>query len=151
MMDSEELERRKEVAMRTIRPMVCKELDKIMQEHDVMETLEDSVIEALVDAGIDAPVDPDADPEGVDQAIELVQQCVDEATKFWHGDCHGPVWVLLGFNNDAGIKGLEVEIFGDRPHTWEHGGEWPDWFRVYEGNIDGGDTVIGDAKGANFG
>jgi hypothetical protein len=147
--ERQDFERRKEVAMQKIRPMVMKELDKMLENFE--EGVEDSVIEALVDAGIDYPIDPDADPEAVDAAIGLVQSCIDESTKFWHGTCHGPVWVLLSFNNDSGIKGLEVEVFGDRPRTWENGGNWPQWFRVYTGNIDGGDTTIGDAKGANFG
>lgn len=148
--ERQDFERRKEVAMQTIRPLVCKELDKMLENFE--EGIEDNVIEALVDAGIDHPIDPDADAEAVDEAIGLVQSCIDEAAHYWHGNRHGPVWVLVSFDGEKGIHGIEVEVFGDRPRTWEGGTDnWPGWFRVYEGNIDGGDTVIADSRGANFG
>lgn len=144
-----DLERRKEVAMQKIRPMICKKLDAAIDR--IEEDVEELVVDELVEAGIDAPIlDPDS--EEADAAMELVQECMDEAIKYWAGSKHGPVWVMLSFDNDAGIKGLEVEVFGDRPRTWNGDpGAWPCWFRVYEGNIDGGDTIIADSRGANFG
>ena len=145
------LERRREVAMQKIRPMVSKALDKMIERFE--EEIEDQIIEALVDEGIDAPLDPDSNPEAIDESLGMVQKCIDEAVKYWHGSEHGPVYVLVGFNSETGgVKGLEVEIFGDRPRTWENlDDNWPKWFRVYCGNIDGGDSVLGDARGANFG
>jgi hypothetical protein len=150
-MEEQELRKRRGQAMQKIRPMVIKELNKIMEEHDVMETLEDSIIEALVDAGIDAPCDPDEDPEGVDQAIGLVQDCVDEATAFWHHTCTGPVYALVSFDVETGNR-MECEFFMGRPRTFDTPAEnWPSWFRVYEGNVNGGDSVIVDSRGAAFG
>lgn len=149
--DMKDLERRRKVAMQTIRPLVFKKLDQMIERFE--EEIEDSIIEALVDAGIDAPIDPDSDPQAIDESLSMVERCTDEAVKYWHGSSHGPVWVLVGFNSDTGgVRGLEIEVFGDRPRTWENRDDnWPQWFRVYEGNIDGGDTVVGDARGANFG
>lgn len=150
-MEHEELEKRREVAMRTIRVQAFKKLDEMITRFE--EDFEDSVIEALVDAGIDAPIDPDSNPQAIDESLGMVQRCMDDAVKYWHGRCHGPVWVLVSWDpENTRSHGLEVEVFGDRPKTYDGDpNNWPDWFRVFEGNINGGDTVRGDAKGVSFG
>lgn len=145
---NEDLEKRREVAMQTIRPAVYKKLEELMRQ--ASEEFEDEIIEALVDAGIDAPLGS-GNIQEIDEAISLVRKCWDDAAKYFHGSEHGPVWVLVSWDpENSRSNGLEVEVFGDRPKTWQ-GPDWPDWFRVFEGNIDGGDTVRGDARGVAFG
>ena len=116
-MDDREFEKRKNQAMQKIRPMICKELDKVFDNLDLDELFEDEIIEALVDAGIDMPLDPDADAEGVDQAIGQVQKCIDEATYWWHTERIGPVWAVVSFDPENGLHGLECEFFSERPRT----------------------------------
>jgi hypothetical protein len=153
-MNAEELRRRREVAMQKARPTILKLLEKNMET--MADALEDAAMDCLVDAGFDPVDEEDGDNgpsrEALDEWMGLVQSVVDETTKFWHQSEASPVWVLLSYDRDNGTRGLEVEIFGKRPRTWEGGDEnWAQWFRVYEGNINGGDSVLGDARGANFG
>lgn len=144
----DDMEKRRNKAMQTIRPLVCEKLDEMLEK--VSEDLEDQIIEALVDAGIDAPLGGGSIAE-IDEAIGLVRKCFDDGAHYWEGSRHGPVWVLVSWNpENSRTNGLEVEVFGDRPQTW-NGEHWGEWFRVFEGNIDGGDTVRGDARGVAFG
>jgi hypothetical protein len=58
------------------------------------------------------------------------------------------VWVLVSQRENGE---LEVEIFGDRPRTDNDpdgtGGNWPENFELYEGNINGGDSVLIETRG----
>lgn len=142
--------RKVDKAMQKVRHIVCEKLDQMLEE--AKEEVEDEIIEALVDVGIDAPI-TDLTSQAADEAIRMTDQCFEEAAKYWHGSKHGPVWVLVSWDpENSRSNGLEVEVFGDRPRTFDGDPRnWPDWFRVFEGNIDGGDTVRGDAKGVSFG
>jgi hypothetical protein len=136
-------------AMQKLRPIVCKILDETLEK--AKEGLEDAAIDCLVEAGIDMPLDPDADAAGVDEAIGLTEKALDDAIHHWLGSRLGPVWAVLGFDEENGVRGLEVEFFSRRPQTYNDPSNWPKWFRVYEGNLDGGDSIICDSRGANFG
>jgi len=143
-----EIERRKEVALQKLRPLVCKELDKMLDA--ALENLEDDAEGFLIEAGFD-PGEIETDEE-IDEWAGLIDEILGEAAKYWHGSAHGPVWALISFNPERGIYGLDLEFFGSRPRTGSTPAEnWPEWFRVYEGNLDGGDSAIVDRRGANFG
>ena len=54
------------------------------------------------------------------------------------------VWAVITPTMD-GTGEIEVEFFSVRPNTPDVGGEpnnWPTHYEVYEGNLDGGDSVL---------
>jgi hypothetical protein len=61
-----------------------------------------------------------------------------------HDEGGAAVWVLVS-RRDNGE--MEVEIFGSRPHTDNHPDNWPPQFQLFEGNINGGDSVLIEDRG----
>ena len=57
------------------------------------------------------------------------------------------VWVVVSRKSDGQ---LEVEIFGDRPHTDNDPSNWPTQFEVYEGNVNGGDSLLVETRGGQL-
>lgn len=52
------------------------------------------------------------------------------------------VWAVISPDDRGGV---EVEYFSTRPNTPDIGGEpgnWPPTYQVFEGNIDGGDSIL---------
>jgi hypothetical protein len=150
LMEDPEVRRKREVAMQKLRPIVIKILDKIVEE--AQDGLEDAAIDCLVEAGFD-PVDEESgeSSEEINAWMELAENCLDEATAFWHHRSTGPVYALVSFDVDTGNR-MECEFFMDKPRTGSTPAEnWPTWFRVFEGNVNGGDSVVVDSRGASFG
>jgi hypothetical protein len=81
-----------------------------------------------------------------DEYCGLEADVIDQAKKQFGQNMMGNmVWAVVSFSPQVGV---EVEFFGDRPHTADGDpSNWPKWFRVYEGNINGGDSILTDARG----
>jgi hypothetical protein len=114
------------------------------------ETLEEVADDCLHDAGFRCDFDDDTSG-AMDEWLEMQTQLIEEAVRYWHASELGEIWAMLSYDPDNGTRGLEVEFFRDCPATYKDVENWPRWFRVYEGNIDGGDSIVSDARGANFG
>lgn len=84
-------------------------------------------------------------PAGVDLEAESwydrgMNQC--EAPDEHQTRPRGTIWVVISLEQGAPH---EIEFFSTRPNTPDIGGEpdnWPPHYLVYEGNIDGGDSVL---------
>lgn len=56
----------------------------------------------------------------------------------------GTVWAVISLQGEGG-EVHEVEFFSERPRTPDVGGDpdnWPRYYLVYEGNLDGGDSIL---------
>ena len=127
------------------RARMVKELLKMIDSWE--ETLEDIAEEAIFD--INPPADLETtDDTDINAHYDKVQGLIGEAVRQFHVEALGPIYALV---SQAPESGIELEFFSDRPHTANGDPDnWPKWFRVYEGNLDGGDTVMVDALGTGW-
>ena len=93
--------------------------------------------------------DPEQDAKNFAEYVKLQEEVTEAAFKQFAWNLIGSeVWGLLSFHPEVGV---ELEFFSERPHTADGDREnWPKWFRLYEGNVDGGDSIIVDARGEGF-
>jgi hypothetical protein len=130
--------------IREARQQVIKVLDGKIKEAE--ETASDILDDAAAELGY-VDVDDDGERERNYEAyLGLESEVIEEAHHQLGITLMGAtVWVLVSFHPDSG---MQVEIFGERPHTADGDrNNWPKWFRLYEGNINGGDSILVDARG----
>jgi hypothetical protein len=139
---------RLEHAKQNARLTMLKLLEQNMET--MLETLEEVADDCLHDAGFRTDLD-DQSGAAMDAWIELQQEVMGEAVRYWHASELGEIWAMLSYDSKNGQRGLELEFFRDCPTTYRDAQNWPSWFRVYEGHLDGGDSIVSDARGANFG
>lgn len=125
-------------------PVIEAEFEKLK------ENLEELADEILLDAGFDKNLlDDDPSQEDMDRWFGLQERLVKAAVDHWLTGEVSPVCVYLGYDP---VHGTHVELFSKRPRTQSHGDpsdpeNWGKWYRVWEGNIDGGDSVLVDSLG----
>lgn len=124
------------------RVAMVKRLEKLM------DSLEDELEEMAEEAML--TIDPPSEVENpTDEQILAyagkIENLKDEAIRQFHTEALGRVWAMVSFSPD---EGMEVELFGNRPKTADGDpSNWPVWFRVYEGELNGGDTFLVDKVG----
>jgi hypothetical protein len=133
---------------------MLKELQKAWDNDGLEEVLSDMAEEALLKlnpGGIPDDFAPDAETEAIDRWYDKIQDFVDQVKRQFIVGETNPVSILVSFDP---IYGTHVELFSSRPHTQNHPlndpENWGKWYRVYEGNIDGGDSILVDALGRDL-
>jgi len=116
---------------------------------ELTEVFGDMIDDLAAEMGIGPDPDEERSSANYDEYCGLEADIEDAAKRQFGLKLHGStVWGLLSFNPEFGV---ELEFFGDRPHTADGDrNNWPKWFRLYEGNINGGDSIIVDARGEGF-
>lgn len=121
---------------------------------DKIKELDDVLGDMLDDLAADLDYGPGQDTE--DQEAEAfanycdLQEEVQDAAirQFGTKLMGGTVWAMLAFDPEYGVH---MEFWDERPHTADGNPEnWPKWFRLYEGNINGGDSILVDSRGRNL-
>jgi len=127
---------------------MLKEIGKAWEADFLDEAISDIAEEALLKVGTSDPTKLD----GMEEHYAEVQKFCDEVKKQFALEQIGTTFVYVAFDP---IYGTHVELFSERPRTQSHGDpsdpeNWGKWYRVYEGNINGGDSIQVDALGKDL-
>ena len=129
--------------IRDARVKVLKVLEAKLKEAE--DTARDILDDAAAELGY---VDTDDDQErekNYEAYLHLEGEIIDRAHTQLAGQLlKEGVWAMVSFSPEAG---MEVELFSERPHTNNGLSNWPRWYRVFEGNLDGGDSSCIDQRG----
>ena len=120
---------------------------------DKIEELDETFAYMVDDLAAELDLGPSGD-ERLDEArfqeYEALEDDVVHQAKKQFGEklMGGTIWAIYSHHPEHGIH---VEFFDERPHTADGDRRnWPKWFRVYEGDINGGDSILVDRRGRNF-
>lgn len=123
--------------------------EKLKEAEDVLYDVADDCLE---EAGflLDFEKFEAGDAEEVDSWGDKQTELIEDVIRNFHASEIGPIWAMLSWQPD--FVRLDLEFFSGRPKTANGDPDaWPEWFRVYCGNLDGGDSVQEDSRGGSFG
>ena len=129
--------------IRDARVKVLKVLEKKIEEaEDTARDILDDVAAELGYVDADDVLKSDGNYEAY---LALEQEIIEQAYRQLAGQLlKEGVWAMVALSPEAG---MEVELFSERPHTKNHPSNWPKWYRLFEGNLDGGDSICIDSRG----
>lgn len=124
-------------ALTECRLAIAKEMEKLIETAEA--GWEDMVENAALAAGIDPKTD--GTDEDMDNWMGMIDQVVGEAKKQIALDIINPIWALV--TPVFGEKHIfDCEFFSEKPRYEEFPENFGDApFLVYEGNINGGDSI----------